>query len=98
HILPSKGAADGAEISRSGRSGSTLGADALLVEEALELSCLEHLTDDIASADEFALDVELGDGRPLRVFLDALAQLIGGEDVHAFVVDAEIVEDLDDLA
>jgi hypothetical protein len=80
------------------RSGSAFDAHALLVEEALQLAGLEHLADDVASADELALDVELGNRRPLRIFLDALAEFVGGQDIDAFVVDAEIVEDLYDLA
>ena len=68
------------------------------VEEGLQLAGLEHLADDVAAADELALDVKLRDGRPVGVFLDALAQLGRGQHVDALVVDAEIVEDLHDLA
>src|SRR5690606_6515921 len=63
----------------------------------VKLTGLEHLAYDVASADELALDVELRDRRPAGIFLDALAQLVGGEDVDALVVDSEIVEDLHHL-
>ena len=33
-----------------------------------------HLGDDVAAADEFTVDEDLGDGGPVGVFLDALAQ------------------------
>ena len=48
--------------------------DALLRQQRLQFAGLEHLHDDVAAADELALDVELRDGRPLRELLDALAQ------------------------
>src|SRR3712207_1015726 len=71
--------------------------DAAFCEVLLQLARLEHLADDVAAADEFALDVELRDGRPVGVFLDALAELVGVEHVDALVVDAEVVEDADHL-
>src|SRR5690606_33495 len=79
----------------AGRSGSAADTDTFLGEEVLQFSSLEHLTDDVAAADEFALDVKLGDGRPTGIVLNALAKLIGGENVDALVVYPEIVEDLD---
>src|SRR5690606_14722995 len=77
-------------------SGRVAKPYALVGEEALKLARLEHLAHDVAAADEFALDVELRDRRPAGIVLDALAQLVRGEDVDALVVDAEIVEDLHD--
>src|SRR5262245_5402200 len=71
---------------------------ALLLEQARELARLEHLADDVAAADELALHVELRNGRPVGEFLDALAQLVVLEHVEAFVGNAEVVEDLHDLA
>src|SRR5439155_9031280 len=56
---------------------------------------LEHLADDVAAADELALDVKLRDRRPVRKFLDPLAHRRVGEDVDAFELDAEMAEDLD---
>src|SRR5512145_1926036 len=53
---------------------------ALLGEELLQLARLEHLGDDIAAADELALDEQLRNGRPVGIFLDALAQRFGFED------------------
>src|SRR6266705_2827161 len=79
-----------------GRSGARafLHGHALVLEQALQLAGLEHLADDVAAADELALDVELRDGRPAREFLDALPQLVVLEHVEALIGHAEIVEDL----
>ena len=41
-----------------------------------------HLHDDVAAADQLALDVELGKGRPVRVFLETLPDLLVLEDVE----------------
>jgi hypothetical protein len=38
-----------------------------------ELAAGVHLADDVAAADELPVDVELGDRRPARELLDALA-------------------------
>jgi hypothetical protein len=57
--------------------------DALFLEQLLELAGLEHLADDVAATDELTLHIELGDGRPLAEFLDALAQVVVGQDVEA---------------
>jgi hypothetical protein len=63
-----------------------------------ELARLEHLAHDIAAADEFALDIELRDRRPVGVFLDALAKLGVFENVDPFEGRADLVEDLHHLA
>ncbi len=49
---------------------------ALFGHEALQLARLVHLADDVAAADEFAFDVELGNGGPVGEGLDALAQAV----------------------
>src|ERR1700674_47416 len=49
--------------------------DAFVLEHGRELPSLEHLADDVAAADELALDVELRDRRPVGVGLDAVAQI-----------------------
>src|SRR5262249_14515000 len=54
--------------------------------------------DDVAAADEFALNVKLRDGRPLGIGLDALTQLVVLEHVKTLIGHAEIIEDLHDLA
>jgi len=54
----------------------------LLGEQLLQLAGLVHLPHDVAAADEFAVDVELRDRRPVRVILDALAQLLVLQDVE----------------
>src|SRR5262245_20446805 len=40
---------------------------ALILQEALQFACLEHLAHDIAAADELPLDVKLWDGRPIGI-------------------------------
>src|SRR6185437_15564950 len=72
--------------------------DALGVESTHKLARLKHLAHDIAATDEFALDVELRQRRPVRKLLDALAYLVRFEAIHMRVIDAEIVEDLHELA
>src|SRR5262249_53207449 len=54
--------------------------------------------DDVAAADEFALNVKLRDGRPLGIGLDALTQLVVFEHVETLIGHDEIIEDLHDLA
>ena len=44
-------------------------------QQLLEFTALVHLRHDVRTPDEFTLDVELRDGRPLGVFLDALADI-----------------------
>src|SRR5690606_9345071 len=80
-----------------GASGRAADGYALLGHEALKLSGLKHLTDDVAAADELALNVELRDRRPVGIVLDALAKLVRGQDIDALVVDAEVVENLHHL-
>src|SRR5690606_1448345 len=55
-------------------SGGGAHLDAAGLQQLLQLAGLEHLADDVAAADELALNVELGDRRPAREVLDALAQ------------------------
>src|SRR5690606_29503748 len=69
-------------------------SDALLVEELLQLTLLEHLADDVAAADELALHVELRNRRPVAEGLDALTNAHVLKHVHVLVLDAEVVEDL----
>src|SRR4029453_17840283 len=52
-------------------SGFGLRGHALVLEQRLQLTGLEHLAHDIAAAHELAFDVELRDGRPIGVALDA---------------------------
>src|SRR5918993_2998896 len=83
--------------SQAVRSGALLNLDALVGEELLQLAGLEHLAGDVAAADELALHVELGNGRPVGVVLDALAHSLVLKHVDALVGHAEVVEDLDHL-
>ena len=74
------------------------GLDALVGHVGLQFAGLEHFTDDVGAADELALNVELRDRRPVGIVLDAVAQIVGFQHVDALVADAEIIEDLHDLA
>src|SRR5206468_2666957 len=84
-----------AKFQPSGRRGDR---DALVGKQLLQFAGLEHLADDVAAADELALDVELRNRRPVRIGFDAVAQLGGLQNVQAFVADADVVEDLHHLA
>ena len=54
--------------------GGLVDRDAGLLEVSLQLLLLEHFADDVAAADELALDVELRQRRPVGIGLDAVAQ------------------------
>ena len=75
-----------------------LGGDfyAFVFEEVLEFIVFVHFTNDIASADKFAFDVELGDGGPVCELFDAVPDFLIIEDVDVFKFYAEVGEDLDD--
>src|SRR3954469_11170539 len=78
-------------------SGRGVDRDALVGKELLQFAGLEHLADDVATADELALDVELRNGRPVGIGLDAVAQFGGFQDVQALVTDPDVIEDLHHL-
>src|ERR1700760_3430978 len=48
------------ELGKGKKSGLFFDGEALFLHQALQFAGLEHLTDDVAAADEFALHVELG--------------------------------------
>lgn len=56
----------------------------MLIEMRHKFARLEHLADDVAAADEFALHTELRDRRPIGVILDALTQINAFEHVDVF--------------
>src|SRR6185312_2263160 len=63
-----------------------LGGPGCARDQLLQLARLVHLAHDVAAADELAVHVELRDGGPVRVLLDALAdvlvlQHVDGEDL-----------------
>src|SRR5450756_2641142 len=88
--------ASGTEPGRSGR-GVGLHRHALVLERLLQFAGLEHLAHDVAAADELALHIELRNGRPVGIGLDAVPQVGGIQHVEAFVGDAQVVEDLHHL-
>ena len=70
----------------AGRAGSGAGASAgsaglLGAERLVQLAGLEHLGDDVAAADQLAVDEELRDRRPLRDRGQLLADARVGQDV-----------------
>src|SRR6267142_3140041 len=66
-------------------------------KKLLKLTGLEHFAHDVASADEFALDVELRDRRPVGVDLDAIPQFGRVVHIERLVSDPDIFENLDQL-
>src|SRR4030088_1647853 len=79
-------------------SGRGSDRNALVGKQLLQFAGLEHLADDVAAADELALDVELRNRWPVRIGLDAVAQLGRFKDVEALVADPDVVENLHHLA
>src|SRR6266436_4648960 len=69
----------------------------LFYEKLLKLIGLEHFAHDVASADEFALDVELWDRGPVGVDLDAIPQFGRVVHIERLVRDPNIFEKLDHL-
>src|SRR5450830_125822 len=59
------------------------------IEQGFQFARFKHLVHDVRAADEFALDVELGNGRPVGKILDALTHfrivqhIDGGDVLHA---------------
>src|SRR5205814_9582886 len=53
---------------------------------------------DVGSANELAFDIELRDRRPVRIFLDAAADLRVLEHVDSLIGGAEMIEDGDRAA
>src|SRR5882724_2057827 len=63
-------------------------------EKLLQLTDLEHFAHDVASADEFALDVELRDRGPVGVDLDAIPQFGRVVHIERLVSDPDVFENL----
>src|SRR5687767_8523121 len=73
-----------------------LGVGVLDSQKARELTRVEHLLDDVATADELALHVELREGRPVGELLGHLAQRLERRQyVDRPVLDAERLHYLD---
>src|SRR5690349_9696261 len=83
---------------RARAAGTLLGGGVRLgADERLELALLEHLRDDVAAADELAVDEQLRDRRPVGPAGEHLADAGVHEDVACAVLDPEVVGDLDHL-
>jgi len=91
-----RGRGERAQGRRGDRDARSRGLDGLESEGLEELARPVHLLDDVAAADELALDVELRNRRPGRVGLDALADVRGGEHVDRLVLGQHGIEDADD--
>ena len=66
-------------------------------EKLLQLTDLEHFAHDVASADEFSLDVELRDRGPVGEDLDAIPQFGRVVHIERPVRDPDVFENLDQL-
>ena len=62
---------------------------AAVLQQLLQLAAVVHLQGDVAAADQFAVDVQLRVGRPVRVALERLAQLRLLEYVHVLELRAD---------
>src|SRR5690606_23786930 len=92
---PSGGAHGFDQVAAFSAPGSVRSGNLLFGEQLLQLARLIHLHHDVAAADELALYVELGDGRPVGERLDALANLRVLQNVHAVIGHAAMIEDRD---
>src|SRR5471030_1368101 len=69
------------------------------IQQGFQFARFKHFIHDVGTADELAFDVELWNGRPVRVFLDALAHVLIVEHVDGGdVFDAASFQDLDGAA
>jgi hypothetical protein len=78
-----------------------LNQDLVLLKQLRQVSILMHRDQDVAAANKLLVQVQLGDGRPVRVLLDSLPQLRVLQDVEGRKLvgaDALEAEDLDDGA
>src|SRR5450830_29380 len=69
------------------------------IQQGFQFARLKHLVHDVRTADEFAFDVQLRNGRPVRVVLDALTHFRIFQHVDGGnVLDAARFQDLDGTA
>ena len=67
---------------------------ASVLQQRPQFTALVHFANDVASTNQFTLDVELRDRRPICVVLDALAQRVVFKHVHRRKRYAELRQDL----
>ena len=72
--------------------------DALVMNELMQLTLLEHLADDVAASDELAFDVELGDRRPVGECLNTFANAGVIQHVDVLVGHAQVAKHLGHLS
>src|SRR5450830_567092 len=72
------------------------GRSAIVLQQRLQFTRFVHLAHDVGAADEFAAHIQLRDGRPVRVFLDALTHFRIVQHIHGGdILDAAGLQDLD---
>src|SRR5712671_6074339 len=81
---------------RSDRDGG--GLDIARGEQLGEFARLINLTDNVATADKFAFDIELRDGRPVRERLYPLAERRVAQHVDTLELDTQMAQHLDHQA
>ena len=73
--------------------------NALTLNQLLEFAALKHLGHDIRAADEFTVDVELGDRWPVGILLDALTNAFIIKDIDSMqIVGAASPQDVNRIA
>ena len=71
----------------------------LTLNQLLQLATLKHLGHDVRAADKFTMDIELGDGWPVGVLLDTLANAFIIKDIHGMeIVGATSPENVNRIA
>ena len=87
----------GKRLSRLANEGKPL--NALTLNQLLEFTALKHLGHDVRAADKFTVDVELGDGWPVCVLLDALTNAFIIKDIDGMqIVGAASPQDVNRIA
>jgi hypothetical protein len=64
-------------------------------EHLLEFVLLIHFDQDVGAAEEFPVNVDLGDGWPVRVFFNTLTHFLIGQHIKGFEGYAKLIENLD---
>ena len=73
-------------------------AGTLFLKVGLQFARLEHFAHDVATAEEFALHIELRNGRPVGIVLDTLTDIGVGKHVDRLVIHTDVIQHLDNLA
>ena len=72
---------------------------ALTLNQLLQLATLKHLGHDVRATDKLTMDIELGDGWPVGVLLDALTNALIIKDIDGMqIVGAASPQDVNRIA